>query len=239
MPIETTDVDIPIDGKTMGAYLARPTGTPKGSVVMIQEIFGVTSAMRAIADDFAASGFAILVPDIYWRLQPGLDLGNGEDPVQRDLAVDYSTRIDETRCALDLAASIEWLAKTVPTEKRPGVMGFCLGGRLAVRVGAASTPSCVISMYGVKVDLLEKEIKSSSCPLQFHYGDQDNHNPLEVIDTVHAWVNDRVRSDDEFYVYPGAEHAFFNRFRTDRFSPKAHELARERVLGFLSKYAAG
>src|SRR5438067_313597 len=83
------------DATTMGAYLASPQRTVRGGLIVIQEIFGVTPAMRAIADEFAAEGYAVLVPDIYWRLRRNLDLGNGEDPRERQLAVDYASRYDE------------------------------------------------------------------------------------------------------------------------------------------------
>ena len=226
--------NVPVGNLSMGGYLVQPAVGMRGAVVLIQEIFGVTPAMRAIADDFAASGLAVLVPDIYWRLQPDLDLGNGEDPLLRDRAVDYSLRLDESLATSDLATAIDWLAKT--TGKRPGVMGFCLGGRLAVRVAAAASPSCMVSMYGVKVDTLKQEIENTACPMQFHYGDRDNHNPIPVIETVRTWVDGLGRQTDEFFVYPGAEHAFYNRFRLDRFNEKAHSLARDRVLAFLQSH---
>lgn len=224
----------------MGAFLARPLGTPRGGIVLLQEIFGVTPAMRAIAEDLATAGFAVVVPDIFWRLQPNLNLGNGEDVEQRQLAVEYSQRYDEQQGTVDLLVAADWLADELQLARRPVVMGFCIGGRMAVRVAAAATArfSGMISMYGVGLDKLAQDIRSISCPMQFHFGDNDNHNPTAVIDAVADVVASRHRQEDEFFVYPGAEHAFYNRYRKDRFHASAHELARSRILEFFRKYLA-
>lgn len=220
----------------MGGYLAVPNRTCRGAIVLIQEIFGVTPAMRAIADDYANEGYLVLVPDIYWRIERNINLGNGEDLAQREEAVRYSTQYDETLGTVDLVTAVDWLQKESGLAFRPGVMGFCLGGRLAVRVAAKAKASCMVSMYGVGLAKLQEEIHAISCASQFHFGGNDNHNPMEVIENVRTLVAARNRSDDEFYVYPGAEHAFYNRFRLDRFNPQAHHLAFERVLSFMERH---
>jgi len=250
MPDQTSgDVAIPVEHSAMGAYvasfgayfpsmggyLAVPTTPCRGTIVLIQEIFGVTPAMRAIADDYAKEGYLVLVPDIYWRIERNLNLGNGEDPAQRDAAVRYSTRYDEALGTDDLVAAVDWLHKKSGLSSRPAVMGFCLGGRMAVRVAAKANLSCMVSMYGVGLSKLPDEIRAIACASQFHFGDNDNHNPPAVIEEVRKIVSARNRSDDEFFVYPGAEHAFYNRFRLDRFNPQAHRLATDRVLSFLER----
>ncbi|MDM0065242.1 dienelactone hydrolase family protein [Variovorax sp. J31P207] len=218
----------------MDAYYTRPARA-HGTIVLIQEIFGVTPAMRSIADDLANSGYAVLVPDIYWRLARNLNLGNGEDDNERQQAVDYSLRYDEGTGALDLAACADWLQAEQTADQRPIVFGFCLGGRMAIRMAAATPLSGMISMYGVGLNKLGDLIQGIECPLQFHFGTNDNHNPVEVIEAVSDAVTRRGRDDDEFYTYEGAEHAFYNRFRADRFNPDAHELAKARALRFAAK----
>jgi carboxymethylenebutenolidase len=225
------------DSRQMSAYLAVPRGaTPSGSILLIQEIFGVTDAMRAIADDFASSGYVVLVPDIYWRLAPGLELGNGEDPVERDHAVAYSKQYDEALGTDDLVVAVNWLHDTVACAARPAVVGFCLGGRMAVRVAAKTALSCMVSMYGVGLDRLDSEIVSIGSPVQFHFGDNDNHNPMPVIEAVRRIVQQRQNKGDEFFLYAGVEHAFYNKYRLDRFNPSAHDLARQRLLAFIRRY---
>jgi carboxymethylenebutenolidase len=221
----------------MGGYLAVPPGPLHGGVLVVQEIFGVTPAMRAIADDFAAEGYAVLVPDIYWRIEPGLSLGNGEDSEQRQIAVDYASRYDEALGTTDIVAAVEWLTGHLALPSRPAVLGLCLGGRMAVRVAAAANLPCMVSMYGVGLDKLDSEIRSITCPVQFHFGENDNHNPPAAIAAVRGSVSRRKRSEDEFFTYPGAEHAFYNRFRRDRFNQAAHDLARERIVAFLRRHA--
>lgn len=227
------DIKIPIGQKFMGAYLTRSNLPDRGSILMIQEIFGVTPAMRAIADQFAGYGYRVLVPDIYWRLQPGLNLGNGEDPKLRDLAVEYSIRYDPVQGLDDLLIAVKWLQET-SGGGRPAVIGFCLGGRLAIRLAARADLSCAISMYGVGLDSHGEDLRQSRCPLQLHFGENDNHNPMEKIDAIRALVAARENSSDEFFTYPTAQHAFYNRFRSDRFDLDAYTLAHTRVLEFLA-----
>jgi carboxymethylenebutenolidase len=230
----STNVSIPIGADRMDAYFTRPAQA-NGSIVLIQEIFGVTPAMRSIADDLAGAGYAVVVPDIYWRLARNLSLGNGEDANERQAAVDYSLRYDEVTGALDLAACANWLQAEQAADQRPIVFGFCLGGRMAVRMAAATPLSGMISMYGVGLNKLGDLIQEIQCPLQFHFGTNDNHNPVEVIEAVSDAVIKRGHEGDEFYTYEGAEHAFYNRFRADRFSPVAHELAKARALRFAAR----
>jgi len=237
MQLETGEVHVPVGESSMGGYLAMPSAALRGALVLIQEIFGVTPAMRAIADDYAAEGHAVLVPDIYWRLERNLNLGNGEDAQERQFAVDYSSRYDEAQGTTDLVAAVDWLAASLELKGRPSVLGFCLGGRMAVRVAARTHLACMVSMYGVGLDKLSAEIGAIACPVQLHFGENDNHNPPPVIEAVHASVDRRQRPDDEFFSYPGAEHAFYNRFRLDRFNAAAHRLARGRVLAFLQRHA--
>lgn len=235
MPASSENIVIPIGSDVMSAYLAVPPGPVKGAMVLIQEIFGVTPAMRAIADDFASAGHIVVVPDIYWRLQPGLDLGNGEDEAQRNLAVEYSSRYDERSGVQDLVAAVEYANDYGRLSTRPSVLGFCLGGRLSVRVAAQTHLSCAVSMYGVGLDQCADDISRASCPMQFHYGENDNHNPLPKIEAVQALVAARGNARDEFFTYPAAEHAFYNRHRLDRFDDHAHQLARSRILHFLDR----
>jgi carboxymethylenebutenolidase len=244
IPIEHTPMEVYVGSlgayePVMGGYLAVPPREVRGAILLIQEIFGVTPAMRAIADEYAAEGYVVLVPDIYWRLQRNLDLGNGEDPAQRDEAVRYSTRYDEALGTEDLLAAALWLQRQSGVPSAPAVMGFCLGGRLAVRVAAKAQLACMVSMYGVGLAKLPNEIRAIGCAVQFHFGDNDNHNPLPVIEDIRHLVKARKRDDDQFFVYPGAEHAFYNRFRADRFQPEAHTLARQRVLAFLEEHCGG
>ena len=248
--LESGDVLIPVDQTAMGghaaslgapspgmgAYLAVPSGVSGGSLLLIQEIFGVTPAMRAIANDFAAEGFLVLVPDIYWRIERNIDLGNGEDQAHREEAVRYSNLYDEALGTDDLVSAVKWLQDLPAAPSEPAVIGFCLGGRMAVRVAAMSDLSCMVSMYGVGLPKLAQEIRAIPCATQFHYGDNDNHNPPAVIDEVRRIVDSRQHTGDEFFVYPGAEHAFYNRYRLDRFNPEAHRIARGRVLSFLKSH---
>ncbi|MGJ7491546.1 dienelactone hydrolase family protein [Variovorax sp. ZT4R33] len=238
MDLLSTNVSIPIGSAHMDAYFTRPSKA-KGSIVLIQEIFGVTPAMRAIADEFATEGYAVIVPDIYWRLSRNLNLGNGEDAQERQAAVDYSLQYDEVTGVLDLVASADWLQAEQQSKERAIAVGFCLGGRMAVRMAAATKLSGMVSMYGVGLNKLDALMREITCPVQLHFGTNDNHNPLDVIEEVAKAVRARSNEHDEFFTYENAEHAFYNRFRLDRFNEAAHGLAKQRALRFAAERFGG
>jgi carboxymethylenebutenolidase len=216
----------------MDAYLAEPDA-PKGALVIVQEIFGVTDAMRAIADDFAGQGFAALVPDIFWRMQRRAELGNGEDEAKRKIAIDLMQRFDLAEGVNDLLAAADWLKARM--IGRVGIVGFCLGGRLTALVAARGNDriAAAASFYGVKLEDYLGEIAAITVPIQFHFGAEDNQIPTATIEKVRAALGTTAGKLRDVFVYPGAQHAFYNRHRKDRFDPSAHKLARERTLAFL------
>jgi carboxymethylenebutenolidase len=194
--------------------------------------------MRAIADDFAEQGFAALVPDIFWRMQRRAELGNGEDEAKREIAIDLMQRFDLAEGVNDLLAAADWLkARNIG---RVGIIGFCLGGRLAALVAAKSKDriAAAASFYGVKLEDYLGEIAAIEVPVQFHFGAEDNQILPSTIEKVRAALDTRGGKPRDLFVYPGAQHAFYNRHRKDRFDPSAHKLARERTLAFFRRALA-
>jgi carboxymethylenebutenolidase len=216
------------DGE-MGAYLSRPAH-PRAALVVIQEIFGVNAAMRAIADDFAAEGFAALVPDIFWRLERRVELGNGEDEPKRKIAIDLMNRFDVARGVSDLSAAADWLRAQNLGGGRVGVVGFCLGGRLAALVASRGRIDAAAAFYGVGLERNLDDVAAIAAPVQFHFGAEDNQIPPATIEKVRDALAGGRAPRREVFVYPGAQHAFYNSHRKDRFHPAARDLARERTL---------
>jgi carboxymethylenebutenolidase len=214
----------------MDAFLVQPEGA-RGAVVLLQEIFGVNAAMRAKARDLAAAGLTVLVPDLFWRLERRVDLGYGEADRQRGFAL--MQKYDQVRSVADVRAAVAWLRQRAP-ESRPGLVGFCLGGRIAVLAGAANADvSAVISLYGVRLDLCADQLRAIACPFQLHVGDKDAHVPAEHVAAVSQIV--AGRGDAEIFVYPAAQHGFFNRQRDDVYDAPAAALARTRILDLLAR----
>jgi len=215
----------------MRAYKALPASGRGPVVVVLQEIFGVNVAMRAVADDLAANGFVALVPDMFWRLQPGVDLGYAED--EHKQAVGFWQRFDLAAGIADAAAAVAAARHLPEGTGKVGLLGFCLGGQLAIRAGFKSNPDAVVSFYGVQLTKSLDEIETLTCPTQFHFGEADTHIPAEARDAIGAIVAKKPNLD--MHVYPGAVHAFYNSFRTVSYDAAAHELSRSRALALLHK----
>jgi carboxymethylenebutenolidase len=232
---KTSWVRIPLrtPGEEFDAFLAEPSGTARGSLVMLQEIFGVNEAMREKARDFASAGFLAVVPDLFWRLRKRVDLGYSED--ERKEGFDLMQKFDQTAGAADVRDAIAWLRRQ--TGRKPGVIGFCLGGRIAVLAAAGDADiAAVVSFYGVRLDLCGEHLRSLRAPFQFHVGDQDEHVPAEHVNAVRAALADVPNA--ELFVYPGAKHGFYNRLRADVYNPEAAGRARSRALAVMTSEGA-
>lgn len=220
----------------MDAYLAAPPQGKGLGVVMLQEIFGVNAAMRAKAEDLATAGYAVLVPDLFWRLERRVDLGYGEEDRRRGFQ--FLQRFDVSAGAADAVAAARWLAAHPASTGRVAFVGFCLGGKIAALAGARyADTAAVVSFYGVKLDENLAELAALRAPFQFHVGDKDAHIPAATVETVRAAVADR--RGHEVHVYPGAQHGFFNRLRGDVYDAAAATLATSRMLTLLDEASRG
>lgn len=230
-PIRESWVSVPTDDGEMAAFLAEPTSPSRGGIVLLQEIFGVNEAMRDKARAFAAQGYSVLTPDLFWRLEPRVDLGYGEDDRKRGFGL--MQKFDQASGARDVRTAATWL-RTSLAGKPVALVGFCLGGRMAA-LAAARNPdvAAVVSFYGVRLDLCPDELRAITAPFQFHVGDQDAHVPADHVAAVRETLAGKTNA--EVFVYPGAQHGFYNRLRQDVFDAEAAEPARSRVIALLQK----
>jgi carboxymethylenebutenolidase len=228
-----TPIPLRARGEEIDAFVAEPSCPPRGSLVMLQEIFGVNEAMRGKACDFALAGFSVIVPDLYWRLKRRVDLGYGEDERKEGFAL--MQKFDQATGADDIRDVIAWLRRR--DDRKVGLIGFCLGGRMAV-LAAAGNPdvSAVASFYGVRLDQCSDKLQALNAPFQFHVGDRDAHVPAEHVSAVAAIVAGMSSAD--VFVYPEAQHGFYNRERSDVYNAEAAALARSRALALLTPAAA-
>lgn len=232
--LERSRVKVPCGaGAEMDAYFTRPAGPVIASLVIVQEIFGVTVAMRDIADDFAGLGFACVVPDLFWRLERNVELANGDDPVKRQKAIELMGRFDLDQGVRDYAAAADWVRGLHLGSGKVGVAGFCIGGRVAALMGARAKVDAVCSFYGVKLDQHLADVEAIAVPAQFHVGEDDDQIPASTVNAVREALARGGRTRAKVYTYPGAGHAFFNRHRLDRFHAPSHTLARDRAAAFL------
>ncbi|MGQ3028768.1 MAG: dienelactone hydrolase family protein [Ferrovibrionaceae bacterium] len=218
------------DGGRFKAYMARPAKGSGPGLVLAQEIFGINPYMQAMADRFAEEGYVVLVPDLFWRLEPGVVLGYGEADFAK--AIDLYQRLDVGRAVDDIAATVSALRAQPGQAGGVGVLGYCLGGKLAYLAAARAGVDCAISYYGVGIEndlALGADIK---CPMVIHIAEKDGYCPTAAQDAIKAAFADR--SDVEIYVYPGCDHAFATPGRP-QFDKPATLMAYSRSLALLRK----
>lgn len=190
---------------TFDAYLVEPASKPAGAVVIIQEIFGVNDALRATAEHVAGLGFLAIAPDLFWRLEPGVNITDKTE-AEWQKAFALMNAFDQEKGVDDLKATLA-LARTLPgANGRAGTMGFCLGGRLAFMMATRSDSDVNISYYGVGLDGLLGELPNVKSKLVLHIAALDKFVPPEAQEKITAATggNELI----ETYVYPGADHAF-------------------------------
>lgn len=186
------------DGHQCGAYRADPDGTPRGAIVVIQEIFGVNSHIREVADGYAAAGYLAVAPALYDRIQPGVELGYTPEDIQEGIRLRAGVPMEAMLADVSAAAAV------AATAGKVGTVGYCMGGLLsaAAAVNLAATVSASVSYYGggIAQNLLDQAPK---VPLMLHFGELDHAIPLEDVAKVEAaWPNSPV------FIYSGAQHGF-------------------------------
>jgi carboxymethylenebutenolidase len=212
------------DGHELGAYYAGPNAASDAAVVVIQEIFGVNSHIRSVADDFAAQGYHAIAPALFDRVEPNVELDYNAADMQRGMGM--ATRIGMENALKDVAGAIDYARGTLGCAK-VGVAGYCFGGSLAWLAATRLGPSAAVGYYGGRIAQYAAE--RPLCPVMLHFGKRDPHIPLSEIDKI------RVQHPElPVYMYD-AGHGFNCDQRKD-YEPHAAKLARERTLEFFSKY---
>src|SRR5580698_10033989 len=160
MIVKSKTVNVPMrDGGTMGAYLALPEGEPAGAVIAIMEIWGVNDTMRHHASEFAEAGYVCLVPDLFWRQEPGVELSDG-NPADIKKAFDLYYDLDYDLGVLDMEDTRAFL-KTMPEcNGKVGAVGYCLGGKLCYLMCCRTDIDCAVAYYGTYIEHRIKDAKN-------------------------------------------------------------------------------
>jgi carboxymethylenebutenolidase len=218
------------DGGKFSAYLAIPEDGKGPGLVLGQEIFGINRTMRETADYFAEEGYVVVAPDLFWRLEPGVDLGYGEDDFKRAFAL-YE-KFDVDKSVQDIGATMAALKNLPECTGKVGFMGFCLGGKLAYLTAARERPDVAISFYGVGIPELLAEAGNVKCPMVFHCPELDKYLPPDGVAKLRAAF--RERPEIEVYTYPGADHGFYNKDRPVYHKPSV-SMAHTRTIAALRR----
>jgi carboxymethylenebutenolidase len=198
--IEATD-----KSGSLSAFLVEPKNKPAGAVVLIQEIFGINESMRDTAAQVADMGFFAVAPDLFWRIEPGVDITDKSEAEWKK-AFDLMNKFDQQKGVEDLKATVAAARNLPGCNGRVGTMGYCLGGRLAFMMGKQSDAGINVSYYGVGLDSLLGDLSKVRAPLIVHIADQDEFFPPEG----RARVIEATKGHPQIktYVYPSANHAF-------------------------------
>jgi carboxymethylenebutenolidase len=218
------------DGGKFSGYLNLPNRAKAPGVVIIQEIFGDNDHIREVVDEYATAGYVALAPDLFWRIEPNVQLGYTPEDVQKARA--FRPKFNFDLGVRDIESAIKTMRAMPECDGKVAVVGYCFGGLMAYLTAARTDVSAASCYYGGGIDTFIGEAKAVKCPIQFHFGAKDAAIPAEVWDKVRAAFADR--KDAEVFVYEGADHGF-NCTRRASFNPEASKLARSRTLGLLQR----
>ena len=210
------------DGHELAVYRAEPSGQARGGLVIAQEIFGVNSHIRAVCDGYAAEGFLVVAPALFDRVERGVELGYQSDDIARGRALREPIGLEQALMDMEAAAA------EIAGAGRIGVIGYCWGGTTAwVAATRSQSFAASVGYYGGGVPDLAAE--QPNCPVQLHFGEQDQSIPLAGVEKVKA-----AHPEVPVFIYP-AGHGFSCDQRGSYHAESAR-LARERTLAFLREH---
>ena len=215
------------DGVTFPAYVAEPAGQPKGAIVVLQEIFGVNSHIRSVADGYAAAGYLAVAPATFHRVKPGVELGYTGDDMQAGMALKAAVEALPAPGVLqDVQAAVDYAAKA----GKVGIVGYCWGGLLTWRAAAeVSGIAAAAPYYGGGMTTPEESARKPKVPVLAHFGSKDHWISLESVEAFK-----KAHPEVEVHVYE-ADHGFYCDQRGS-YDAAAAKLAKERTLAFFAKH---
>lgn len=213
------------------AYVARPADAPKAAIVVIQEIFGVNAGIRRKCDKLAEDGYLAVAPDLFWRLEPKIELDPDVEP-EFQKALELMGKFDQDMGVKDIEASIKWARQETSGEK-VGAVGYCLGGRLAYMTAARTDSDASVGYYAVGIDNLLREKHAIANPLMLHIPTEDGFVDKDTQRAMHDGLDDHPKVT--LHDYEGMDHGFATEFGKRR-NDACAELADERTKAFFVEY---
>ncbi len=225
-------ITITTDDGAFEAYLAQPSGGGKRpAIVVLQEVFGVNQVMRDITHGLAAQGYLAICPDLFWRIEPGVELTDKSE-AEWKRAFELFNAFDVDEGIKDIQATIDTVRVDPGCSGKVGAVGFCLGGLLAFLTATRTDIDASVSYYGVGLDGRVAEAEKLTQPLLMHIAEEDQFVPKPAQAVILAALKDQAGI--ELHTYPGCDHAFA-REGGEHYDDAAAKLANGRTLTFFKK----
>ncbi len=215
------------------AYVARPSGTPKAAIIVIPEIFGLNPGIQQKCETWASEGYLAIAPDIFWRFAPGVEL-DPDLPEQLQEAFGYFGQYDPDLGIQDIEAAIHHIRKSEGVAK-VGLVGYCLGGRMAYMAAARTDIDASVGYYGVMIDQMLNESHAIANPLMLHIPTADHFVGPEAQAAIHAGLDSHPKVT--LHDYAGLDHGFAAEMG-DRRDEAGAQLADARTREFLASNLA-
>ena len=228
----TITVDTLAGDGSFSVYRADPAGTPKAAIVVIQEIFGVNAGIRRKCDTLAEAGYLALAPDLFWRFAAGVELDPDVEP-EFQRALQLMGELDQDKAVADIEATIRTARGLLGDGGKVGVVGYCLGGRLAFMTAARTDVDASVGYYGVGIDGLLGEKHAIAHPVLLHVPEEDHFVDKDAQTAMHAGLDDHPKVT--LFDYPGEDHGFATEFG-ERRSDTAARQADERTAAFFAEH---
>lgn len=226
-PISTLEGDAQFD-----TYVARPEGTPRGAIIVIQEIFGVNEGIRRKCDNWANQGYLAVSPDLFWRDTPHVEL-DADVPEQFQAAIGHMQKLNQDLAIYDIESAIKFARAELGGTGKVGVVGYCLGGRLTFMAACRTDGDAFVGYYGVGIDNLLGEQHAIGKPVLLHIPTADGFVPPEVQKTMHDGLKDNRHVT--LHDYEGLDHGFAAEMGARRVEDAA-QLADQRTADFFATH---
>ncbi|HRQ60926.1 MAG TPA: dienelactone hydrolase family protein [Alphaproteobacteria bacterium] len=220
------------DGGTFKAHIVMPDSTPAGAVIVVQEIFGINNDVRKKCEEMADLGFIGIAPDLFWRIEPGIELYDS-NPEQLQRAFHLFGEFNVELGIKDLQSTLNFIRKHPDCNGHVGAVGYCLGGKLAYMLAAASDIDASVSYYGVGIEAMLGQADAIKNPILLHIAGNDQFVPKAAQEKIIETLKDHDTA--ETFHYPGMDHAFA-RENGMHYNAQAATLANERTATFLKAY---
>ena len=205
METNSSWIDIATDDGHFGAYLSLPRGGRGPGIVLLQEIFGVNQHIRNVADQYAADGYVVLAPDIFWRHAARIELGYDDESWKR--AVELKNSTDLAKAQSDIARTVQTLrAHPGASGQKVACQGFCYGGLLSYHTAANGLVDAAVCYYGGGIHNALQRADQIKIPMLMHFGGADRHIDAQAVKSIAERFD--ANEEVEIHVYGGADHGF-------------------------------